>query len=672
MVQIDHVKVSSNHTLTLTGIFTKVTHSELISLQLTMQNVPSSNNMVENPKITIHNSSFGSLGLLSGTEAVLTECYIDSEFNTKPTLITAKNSKVTMHNSHLSQLVNENGPTLLNGTEMCSVYINNSTVINNHALHGIINLSNNCTIDIWDSHFTNNIAYKFAYSPLTLVHGVNLTMTNSEFKNNLASKGGVIWADQNCSVQSFSTGFMGNRAKNGGVFYINENSELLMVNNTVVQNKAIIILNLLKKIQSRSIPSQVLLDQFSQDGSTYDIDIVPAGGAVYVEFSTTTIQNSTFKANGAFGGAAVFGRYNSSLYIDNCAFLNNTVRIMGGAIMLSIGVYCSVKDSILIGNKAQDDGGGGACGRFNSTLDLLNVTFKENCSPDGGAVYMLKDAKLLVRDSNFTDNAALQNAGAIYLTDRVWSNISDAYFSRNKATESGAIHLEDNVKSYMINVVLDNNEATETDGGAIYTTRDVYLDMYLCHCNINSAFSSGGCIYGGFSVNIQVRNSMLVENIARRGGAIDLRQNTTVHVTGSQLIKNTGRVRAGAIDLHENVRCDISDSTFGENRAAKAGAILLEDRVYANMNNVQFYNNSASKMIGGALLIKTLVSLGISACRFVNNYARSLGGGLAGTVDVTAHVENSIFSGNYAYDGGAVAMQDNATLQVRKLNFTQQ
>ena len=62
-------------------------------------------NLVENPEIIIHNSSFGSLDLKPGTKAQITDCYIDAQFKPTPTLITANNSDVSIQNCHFTNFI---------------------------------------------------------------------------------------------------------------------------------------------------------------------------------------------------------------------------------------------------------------------------------------------------------------------------------------------------------------------------------------------------------------------------------------------------------------------------------------------------------------------------------------------------------------------------------------
>ena len=71
--------------------------------------------MVEQPQITIHNSSFSSLDLKPGTKAEITEYYIDAEFKPRPTLITAINSDLSITNCHFENFINEKDSTILFG-----------------------------------------------------------------------------------------------------------------------------------------------------------------------------------------------------------------------------------------------------------------------------------------------------------------------------------------------------------------------------------------------------------------------------------------------------------------------------------------------------------------------------------------------------------------------------
>ena len=77
----------------------KISQCNVDSISIVVQSESRSNHtkqLVENPEIIIHNSSFSSLNLNPGTKAEITNCYIDAQFNPRPTLISANNSDVSI------------------------------------------------------------------------------------------------------------------------------------------------------------------------------------------------------------------------------------------------------------------------------------------------------------------------------------------------------------------------------------------------------------------------------------------------------------------------------------------------------------------------------------------------------------------------------------------------
>ena len=100
------------------GLNVNISRCCLDSIRITIKSDSQSNDMehlVENPKITIFNSSFGILRSNPQTEAQITNCYIDAQFKPRPTLIIANKADVSIQNCHFGNFINENGSTVLCG-----------------------------------------------------------------------------------------------------------------------------------------------------------------------------------------------------------------------------------------------------------------------------------------------------------------------------------------------------------------------------------------------------------------------------------------------------------------------------------------------------------------------------------------------------------------------------
>ena len=156
--------------------------------------------LVENPEIVIHNSSFGSLDLNAGSKAQITDCYIDAQFKSRPTLITANNSDVSIQNCHFGNFINENGSTVLYGHYYSHVIIEKSGFIQHNSSKGVLFLHNNCYMFINNSTHSHNMASSPGYSAILLLVGVHAVMINTVFTNNSAVSGGALIAIFQCKI----------------------------------------------------------------------------------------------------------------------------------------------------------------------------------------------------------------------------------------------------------------------------------------------------------------------------------------------------------------------------------------------------------------------------------------------------------------------------------------
>ena len=118
----------------------------------------------------------------------------------------------------------------------------------------------------------------------------------------------------------------------------------------------------------------------------------------------------------------------------------------------------------------------------------------------------------------------------------------------------------------------------------------------------------------------------------------------------------------------------IDNSTFINNTAPKAGAILAQRVNTVTITNSKFINNNATgtgtsktKGYGGAVLIEqTTGESSIDKSVFINNTA--VNGGAVGIVNNKVSIKNSNFTNNSATNGRAIF--NNGTLELSNNNIT--
>ncbi len=243
--------------------------------------------------------------------------------------------------------------------------IYNCNFVDNHAKDGVIFSSENGTLDIVSSNFTNmsglNFAVVYAYS------GGELNIDDCIFLNSQAKYATAVYSMRKTKI--LSTVFENLTAENTAGAVAFKGEEEVVINNTAFLN-------------TRANKN---------------------GGAIFCDFNGKglTMNNVTvFNASGDFGGAIChLGGY---LIIDSSKFIQNTAIYDGGAIYTSyanLGLF----NTIIAENKiieAEIFNGGGVYMDFASS-SIIDDTYFVNNTKNGLYTY---DGRLNISDSVFENN----------------------------------------------------------------------------------------------------------------------------------------------------------------------------------------------------------------------------------------------------------------------------
>lgn len=146
-------------------------------------------------------------------------------------------------------------------------------------------------------------------------------------------------------------------------------------------------------------------------------------GPVFIKDGTLIIRNSSFLDNYAtFGGAIT--ALQADLYINNITAKNNRAKYDGGALYAMYGL-----------------------------ISLMESTFDNNSANNGGALYIDGMEVEAFFDNNFTNNRALQTAGAVY---SIYNNIS--ILDYNSFSNNSAAHENDVADT--LNMMIGNGDYT--------------------------------------------------------------------------------------------------------------------------------------------------------------------------------------------------------------------
>lgn len=217
-------------------------------------------------------------------------------------------------------------------------------------------------------------------------------------------------------------------------------------------------------------------DRVIVNNSKFLDNYATSGGAIYADSSTLLIEKTNMKNSAKYGGSIYIKK--GLLNLKKVNIHGSTSKRYGGAVTL-ISSNSTINDSKFISNKAIEDVGG-AIYSEKTSLNLYNSVFKKNKATNGAGIIQLNNYLLRISSSNFTDNIAKYDGGAIYsMFGDI--NLRRSIFSSNKARDGGAIFVS--ISYFNITgSVFKGNYATR-NGGTIYTTDSSYKIYKNVFCN---------------------------------------------------------------------------------------------------------------------------------------------------------------------------------------------
>jgi len=322
------------------------------------------------------------------------------------------------------------------------------------------------TINIFNSHFTNNIA-----------DGSITTTAGGAIDNRDYTTFGSAGV-----VNIYNSFFENNKAGinvigQGGAIY---NDGTMNIYNSAFTKNTIPTFDFTSA--GGAISNHGILTVYNSTFGTDNVDganSATKGGAISNDgvLATASIYNSTFKNNSAFLGGAIYN--NGNLKIYDSTFTSNTTSTFGGAI-------CNEGTAYVIADKS-------------------DVKFTANTSSNyGGAIYNNKNLYLIANNGgiNFTGNTAPSSggndvfngsSGKIYLN----AGLGDITFNGGISSDGGGIYI--------------NSPVSTVDGLTVPTTGRVILNSELMAPS-------------GSSINLYDGMLKIVNNASDKTGALNVSQ----------------------------------------------------------------------------------------------------------------------------------------------------
>ena len=460
---------------------------------------------------------------------------------------------------------------------------------------------------------------------------MNCIFTNNAVDNETDGHGGAIeWYSEKGIVSN--SVFINNHAYDGGAIYVGEGSGHINVT-----------------------------------GSTFSENVaLTTGGAISIEASAVTINESNFYDNIAKDGGAVYvGGEGTDNYVYSSVFEGNRA----------------------LGDENAMNGIGGAIDWVASSGTIVDTRFTDNCADYGGGVYFGgKSNESNIINCTFERNQAKYNGGAIDCNASMMY-IEGTLFDGNVAQFGAALCRETNAKKGAgINNVFKNNHAIVA-GAALGWMGSFGITITNYTFINNSADVAGGAIYASVdSHNCSVNDCTFEDNyvtdktdgwsggegftwIAWDGTEMYYRTDwtnvpskaTTADVLPTETIfyyNNTEQLDAalgtgGAMTIF-GANATITNSNFTGNRARIGGGVYIG----ASSGNADIdgtiWRNNVAKERGGALMIYAS-AVHVDDGQFYDNIAINGSALYVGGEGTENKVHRTIFQGNNATGyGGAI------------------
>ncbi|MDR0853430.1 MAG: InlB B-repeat-containing protein [Clostridiales Family XIII bacterium] len=339
------------------------------------------------------------------------------------------------------------------------------------------------------------------------------------------------------------------------------------------------------------------------------------GGGVYVYSGTFTMEpNTVISGNSAGQGGGV--SVNIGIFTMNGGSISENVAIYGGGVYVyRIGGRFDMLDGHIIGNTANDSGGGvfihGSYDDSGATFDMSGGDISDNEADKcgGGLVANPRTTVYLSGNAKISANKVLSptvppifnnylgRGGGIF-TSHCTLTISDSVsIDGNDAAIGGGLFLQRGVTNLVGGSIEDN---TAEQGGGIYA---YYITSYYsASANIsdtsihNNSATEGGGLYVGEYSTVTMNGGSVSDNEAENGGGVyvycsdndpeyypHFNMMTNGHISGNKATQNGGGIYVDsyAVATLANVHVEGNTAGYGDGNTGDGGGVYTAN--YANL-----------------------------------------------------------------------------------------
>jgi predicted outer membrane repeat protein len=481
----------------------------------------------------------------------------------------------------------------------------------------------------------------FLASGLNIASNCNVILKNLTFKNGYSETvAGSILVGKNSTLLIENCVFDSNTAhnSNGGAIYGLDGTDIEIHNSLFINNTADRVSDLpwskFKKGMGSAICMRIgsnlkLFDSIFKNHVAYVTTIlIITWDDVNTEQSTLYVENCLFENNTAYSNGAIYLDEFGIAEIKNSIFRKNKSTDMGGTIVFDATKYATVTNCTFEDNDAIEGGGiyiNTFDPKYDSHVEISDSTFNRNSvTKAGGGIFSIRGVTK-VTNCNFNDNKAKMSGGGVYSNFNS-IRITDCSFKRNTAEYGGGALLKSEVN--IVSGCTFERNAASLNGGAIYSNAGK-IQISNSRFTSNSGKSGGALFFK--SEKQTVSSSTFERNTASENGGAVYAKNGTVHISGSSFTSNSAQNGGAAyLKAENNV---VSTSTFQMNSASEIGGAIYSNNNLIKISGSKFNSNSAKN--GGALYLKSDKNT-VTTSSFVRNIASQTGGAIYSKMDAVS------------------------------------
>jgi parallel beta-helix repeat protein len=334
-------------------------------------------------------------------------------------------------------------------------------------------------------------------------------------------------------------------------------------------------------------------------------NLAVGGGGVFINVnSNPVIRNNTIRENRAteHGGGLLIEGGSNPLVLQN-TITGNSSNIWGGGVSVRWGAAPLLTGNLIEENLSVNWGGGLHIFRSTGARVTDNV-FRMNHSQYEGGGLAIEWCNPLIDSNTFVKNTAASGGGGIAVVfDDPDSTTDTTKLVGNRINGNDATNAGGGIYAYDCRIIIEGNTIDtnqSNQGGGIYLNQIKYGHLETNLIDTNIAVSNGGGTYINNS-SPELRSNVISANQSgENGGGLYLTNASNPTLTGNIVHSNYCQGLGGAINMVFGCSPAIQNDLYYGNVANwKGGAVYADFGSVPVLTNVTIVNNNASDAGGG-------------------------------------------------------------------------